>query len=98
MDSMIPRITVPGKEDRATVVAALMHYSHDVAVQYLRDHDVVGLIKEQRIIVDLLEDLVRSVRADLTADQVLSETLSQTDFDDIRDIFRDMDEDESGET
>lgn len=66
MDSgFVPRITIPDSEDRATVMAALIHYSKAVHKRTARCGDVEGYIHEIRITTDLLSGLVDTERAAL---------------------------------
>jgi hypothetical protein len=65
---MVPRIVVPDEEDRATVVAALIQYSHGVVHAASGFGDIGRFIHEQRIIVELMEELVEQAREDAVRD------------------------------
>jgi len=58
---MEPRIVVPNTDDFATVVSALVEYSHIVSARAVRSGDVTTLIEEQKRIVGLLETLHNAV-------------------------------------
>jgi len=88
MDGLVPRIAVPDEYDRATVIAALMHYSRVISAQALVSCDIVKLIKEQRIVVDLLDEILTSVRTEAQAKVDGLATLSDEDLSEILDRFQ----------
>lgn len=72
-DTFIPRITVPDSEDRATVIAALTHYSHLVTHQASQEGDVVRMVDEMRIVVGVMEELVQQCRIDAVQTHALTD-------------------------
>lgn len=62
-DGMIPRIAVPDEDDRATIVAALIHYSHTLTGRAEEcGYHFAHLVAEMKITADLLTDLVEQTR------------------------------------
>ena len=83
-ESMIPRITIPDDEDRATVIAALMHYSRKVSHVACEHGDITMMISEMRIAVDLLDEIMHQMKAGL--DEKLGK-FSDEDFSAAVDTF-----------
>lgn len=86
-NSMTPRIVVPDGEDMATVVAALVQYSHSVVARAMLNGDFSAMIDEQKIVVGLLEALREQARAD-RAEQVFGPLPTDDEIGETLEMFR----------
>ena len=62
---MVPRIVVPDDDDKATVVAALVQYTHTVSARAQLTGDFCHMIDELKITVGLLETLRDAVQEEI---------------------------------
>lgn len=82
---MQPRIVVPDGDDMATVVAALVQYTHGVSARAMLNGDFSHMIDELQISVGLLETLRDQARSEhatevfgpMPSDEQLAESIEK---------------------
>jgi hypothetical protein len=84
---MEPRIVVPDDDDRATIVAALVQYTHGVSARAMLNGDVTHMITELKITVGLLEVLCEQAIAE-QAERIFGPVPSDEDIKEAFEKFR----------